>query len=337
MLNPERVVNPEKGGTVNWQLRLNRRFGYDGWSMVAEYSANVADPAFTAMTRVVGYISCGLDLSGTLTGAGGVGGLVAQWRAGQGSEGSASTLWLPCYDGNGNVTEIVAAGAGTVGGQWEYSAFGETVTLDGAAAAAMPGRFSTKYTDGETGLVCYGYRYYAPETGRWLGRDPIGVRGGLKLYGMLGDDAVGRVDVLGYFPLFLAPTPRIMPPQLVDPNFFPPIIAPVPIPPTGGAIPPPTPTPIPAPEATPDPEPRIPREPRKGDCEVTSGFIGRNGKCIYDCSGMITRQLIVRWVKGSCAKVLGRGGWGRGFESQGECEKSCADGRNRITGGNTEW
>jgi RHS repeat-associated protein len=134
------------------------------------------------------------DLSATAAAAS-----VAQWRAGQGSKGTPAqnSLWLPCYDGNGNVTEIVAAGAGTVGGQWEYSAFGETVTLDGAAAAAMPFRFSTKCTDGETGLVYYGYRYYAPEVGRWLGRDPIGERGGVNLFGMVGNDAVGRWDVLG--------------------------------------------------------------------------------------------------------------------------------------------
>jgi RHS repeat-associated protein len=193
------VVNPENGGAVNWQLRLNRRFGYDGWNMVAEFTTTeTSEVALTAMTRVAGY-AWGLDLSGTLTGTGGVGGLVAQWRSGQGSEGTPapSQLWLPCYDGNGNVTEIVAAGAGTVGGQWEYSAFGETVTVTGAAAAAMPFRFSTKYTDGGTGLVYYGYRYYAPEFGRWLGRDPIEEEGGLNLFGMVGNDAVGRVDRLG--------------------------------------------------------------------------------------------------------------------------------------------
>jgi len=33
---------------------------------------------------------------------------------------------------------------------------------------------STKYTDSETGLIYYGYRFYMPETGRWCGRDPLG-------------------------------------------------------------------------------------------------------------------------------------------------------------------
>ena len=29
------------------------------------------------------------------------------------------------------------------------------------------------------------YRYYSPELGRWINRDPIGERGGANLYGMV--------------------------------------------------------------------------------------------------------------------------------------------------------
>jgi RHS repeat-associated protein len=43
----------------------------------------------------------------------------------------------------------------------------------------------------------YGYRYYDPVTGRWPSRDPIGERGGLNLYGMVGNDGVGMWDYLG--------------------------------------------------------------------------------------------------------------------------------------------
>ena len=35
-------------------------------------------------------------------------------------------------------------------------------------------RFSSEYHDSETNLVYYNYRYYSPELGRWLSRDPIG-------------------------------------------------------------------------------------------------------------------------------------------------------------------
>ena len=46
-------------------------------------------------------------------------------------------------------------------------------------------------------LVYYGYRYYDPMTGRWPSRDPIGERGGINLYGMVGNDVVNRWDKLG--------------------------------------------------------------------------------------------------------------------------------------------
>jgi len=41
----------------------------------------------------------------------------------------------------------------------------------------FPLRFSTKYHDDETDLVYYGLRYYNPELGRWVSRDPIGIVG----------------------------------------------------------------------------------------------------------------------------------------------------------------
>ena len=43
----------------------------------------------------------------------------------------------------------------------------------------------------------YGYRYYDPVTGRWPSRDPIEERGGVNLYGFVGNKAVISWDVLG--------------------------------------------------------------------------------------------------------------------------------------------
>jgi RHS repeat-associated protein len=60
-----------------------------------------------------------------------------------------------------------------------------------------PFRFSTKYLDQETGLLYYGYRYYQPESGRWLGRDPIHERGGKNLYGFVNNDSIRLTDRLG--------------------------------------------------------------------------------------------------------------------------------------------
>ena len=42
-----------------------------------------------------------------------------------------------------------------------------------------------------------GYRYDDPVIGRWPSRDPIGERGGVNLYGMVRNNAVGKIDRLG--------------------------------------------------------------------------------------------------------------------------------------------
>ncbi len=42
-----------------------------------------------------------------------------------------------------------------------------------------------------------GYRYYNPELGRWINRDPIGEMGGLNLYAFVGNAPLHRVDPLG--------------------------------------------------------------------------------------------------------------------------------------------
>ena len=49
----------------------------------------------------------------------------------------------------------------------------------------------------DPGVTDYGYRYYDPVTGRWPSRDPIGERGGVNLYGFIGNDGVNRWDYLG--------------------------------------------------------------------------------------------------------------------------------------------
>ena len=67
----------------------------------------------------------------------------------------------------------------------------------GAYWGELKFRFSTKYYDEETGFYYYGYRYYDPETGRWPSRDPIQERGGVNLYGFVGNDGVNYIDYLG--------------------------------------------------------------------------------------------------------------------------------------------
>ena len=132
----------------------------------------------------------GLDLSGTVQGAGGVGGLLAVLRNG--------TPYFPCYDANGNVTDYVNAN-GIVVAHREYDPFGRTTIATGTLVRDLHFWFSTKYLDEESGLYYYGYRFYSPELMRFISRDLIEERGGLNLYGFVRNDPANRWDYLGKF------------------------------------------------------------------------------------------------------------------------------------------
>ncbi len=105
--------------------------------------------------------------------------------------------YQPAYDGNGNLMALVNWSTGVIDAAYEYDAFGQTLRESGPYGDANPFRFSTKYTDIETGLIYYGRRYYDPKTGRFLGRDPAGESGGLNLSGFLRNNAINQLDYLG--------------------------------------------------------------------------------------------------------------------------------------------
>jgi len=42
-----------------------------------------------------------------------------------------------------------------------------------------------------------GHRYFQPETGRWIGRDPIGIRGGKNIYNLCGNTPIVKTDPFG--------------------------------------------------------------------------------------------------------------------------------------------
>ncbi len=175
-----------------WRLVKDLRFVYDGWNMIAELDHSFATGPGLTGSRVNRTFLWGEDLSGTMTGAGGVGGLLSTTYQG--------TTYHVCSDANGNVTGLVPTSgpqAGQLIARYDYDPFGNRITNTGPDVDLCPFGFSSKYTDSETGLVYFGYRYYSPELGRWPSRDPIEEQGGINLYGMVGNDPVNQVDYLG--------------------------------------------------------------------------------------------------------------------------------------------
>jgi RHS repeat-associated protein len=157
--------------------------GSEGWDLVAELnSQNLAIRSHL----------WGLDVSGTMDGAGGIGGLLMVT-----DHSSPIARHFVGYDGNGNVTALINAADNSTSALYEYGPFGELIRATGPLARANPFRFSTKFWDEETALVYYGYRYYSPSLGRWISRDPIGEKGGRNLYGFIANNAVNGWDPLG--------------------------------------------------------------------------------------------------------------------------------------------
>jgi RHS repeat-associated protein len=164
---------------------VTNTFLYDGWAMIREES----------MTTTNHYVY-GLDLSGSMQGAGTIGGILAADLNG--------TTAFYCYDANGNVTDLIGTNGSSVA-HYEYDPFGNTIAQSGTLADENPFRFSTKYLDDETGFYYYGYRYYNPQLGRWVNRDPITEYGWAIAFGERLDINYSVVLKIGHIePLYLA-------------------------------------------------------------------------------------------------------------------------------------
>ncbi|MBL7772587.1 MAG: AHH domain-containing protein [Chitinophagaceae bacterium] len=80
---------------------------------------------------------------------------------------------------------------------WEsiQDIYGRAVILQGKIEDC-PFRFQGQYADSESGLYYNRYRYYAPEEGIYLCKDPIGIWGGMNPYSYV-KDTNQHIDVLG--------------------------------------------------------------------------------------------------------------------------------------------
>ena len=162
-----------------WVKTNETRFVWDGLVVAQERDSN--NVVRVTYTR-------GLDLSGTMQGAGGIGGLLAR------TDGSGSVYYHA--DAGGNVTTLVN-GQGQVVGHYSYDPFGRLTGQWGSMAEANQMRFSSMPWHRASGLSLYPFRGYDPNLQRWLTRDPIGEAGGVNLYGFVGNNPINRIDPYG--------------------------------------------------------------------------------------------------------------------------------------------
>jgi RHS repeat-associated protein len=83
--------------------------------------------------------------------------------------------------------------------RWQYDAWGNVVDEDvsAPALAKLRYRFQCREWSAATGLVNFRMRWYDPETGRWLSKDPIRLSGGLNLYAFCSTSPINLCDIFG--------------------------------------------------------------------------------------------------------------------------------------------
>ena len=165
-----------------WETAATHVFTWDGDNIVLERIA-FAD----GTTRTVENF-WGNDKSGTEQGAGGVEGLLAVSVDG--------AFYFPCYGENGNIVCYVSE-QGTISAQYVYDPYGNVIESYGTLANLFSFGFSTKYHDREVDLIGYQRRFYRPDHGRWLNRDPIEESGGENLYAFCANNAISYFDPIG--------------------------------------------------------------------------------------------------------------------------------------------
>jgi len=104
------------------------------------------------ITPTVSYTR-GNDLSGSMEGAGGIGGLLA--RSSGYSGGNFTTHNYYFADGNGNITCMLDSSPAKVA-SYRYDPFGNTISSSGTLASANVYRFSSKEIHANSGMYYYG-------------------------------------------------------------------------------------------------------------------------------------------------------------------------------------
>ena len=222
------VLNKILFGTCIAQYFMSRtEFIYDGWNLISErkYKTNNLSTLGDQQPTTSHYF-WGLDVSGSLGGAGGVGGLLQLavgsnspyitkkeekepgteifGPAGSSLQSSVSglqsgcSIYFPHYDHIGNIIAYTNESE-EIAAVYDYSGFGELIRSDGPMKEDFSLQFSTKYIDKETNLYYYGYRFYNPQMGNWLSREPMGESESVNLYTFVDNCPVDMYDVLGLF------------------------------------------------------------------------------------------------------------------------------------------
>lgn len=177
-----RRISRDFGWNGAWVLTNEVHYIYDGKLVIQEWNTN---------NLVLASYDRGLDLSGSLQGAGGAGGLLAR-------SDIKGTIYYHS-DAQGNVMALVDRYQ-TLEGRYLYDAYGNVIGKWGPYVDVNRYRYaSMEYLPLYGVYNSYG-RYYDPNLQRFLNRDPLGESGGINLYAYVGSNPINSIDPFGMCP-----------------------------------------------------------------------------------------------------------------------------------------
>ena len=111
----------------------------------------------------------------------------------------AGSTFFYHQDGLGTVTDLTDS-TGATAKSYSYDAYGTIV--DQTGTVEQPYAYTGRELDSESGLHYYRARYYDSTMGRFSRKDPIGLSGGINLYGYVSNNPVNLTDPFGLSPSF---------------------------------------------------------------------------------------------------------------------------------------
>jgi RHS repeat-associated protein len=179
-VNRRRITRDYAWQGSAWVQTNEVHYVYDGNLIIQDRDSN--NVPLVTYTR-------GLDLSASLHGAGGIGGLLAR------TDTNGNAYYHA--DGSGNITALIDAQENIVG-RYLYNPFGKLIGQWGSLASANTMQFSSMPQ--LHGLSFYTYRAYDPNLQRWLNQDPIQEAGGINLFGYVLNNPLLYTDSTGEDP-----------------------------------------------------------------------------------------------------------------------------------------
>ena len=194
------------GQAVNCQDVKLREFRYDSGRRRYLYRERHPETLAPTATEWTDYDGDAPWLDYTLSGASAT--AVNEYVAGlaQRIVGESDTVYF--HGDQIGTSRVLTDDAGVPARRVVYTAFGEPIYSEPPAQAGGPTRYLyagawgyENFNDAAFPYLHVGERWYDPATGRFLQRDPIGIRGGMNVYLYVGADPAAFVDPYGMGPI----------------------------------------------------------------------------------------------------------------------------------------